>query len=63
MNVPLWFAGFFVVAMFASAVNPKALGATIAFCLGLVALYPDYVTAGLLTVLYIPAVLLASFRD
>lgn len=59
----LWWSAYFVVAMFAAALNAKALGATIAFCLGLVVVYPDADKAALLILFYIPAVVVANFRD
>lgn len=58
-----FWAGLFVTSMFVAALNSKALGASIAFCLGLATVYPASGTAMLLVVFYIPAVLLANFRD
>ena len=58
-----WFPAFFVLAMFAGAIQPKALGTVIAFCMGLATLYPSQEAAGLLTLLFVPAYILASFRD
>ena len=59
----LWWAAYFTLAMFTSALNAKALGATIAFCIGLLCLYPEADKAALLILFYIPAVVLANFRD
>jgi len=61
--VSLWFPAYFALAMFLGALQPKALGLVIVFALGLVALYPYEEPAGLLTILLVPAYLLASFRD
>jgi len=58
-----WFPAYFTLAMFAGAINPKALGTVIAFCLGLVTLYPSKDLAGMLTVFFVATYLLASFRD
>jgi hypothetical protein len=57
------FAGYFVVAMYVSALVSKALGACIAFCLGLALVYPDATKATFLLLLFTPAVVLAAFRD
>jgi hypothetical protein len=59
----LWFPAYFVLAMFGSALQARTLGLNICFAVGLLALYPDSETAGLLTIFYLPAYLLASFRD
>jgi hypothetical protein len=59
----LWFPAMFVVAMFTSALNSKSLGASICLGLGLICVYPNVTSASLLTILYIPAVLLSNFRD
>lgn len=58
-----WFPAYFTLAMFCSALNPKALGLCITFALGLVALFPDDAAAGFLTLFFLPAYVLASFRD
>jgi hypothetical protein len=58
-----FFPAFFVLAMFGSALNPKTLGMSICFSIGLLAVMPDTDKAGLLTIFYLPAYLLASFRD
>ena len=63
MDIPLWFAGYFALLMFSAALNARALGASIVAALCLVALYPNYVAAGLVTVLFIPAYVLATFRE
>ena len=59
----LWFPAMLAVVMFTAAINPKALGASIVAAVGIIGLYPDKTAASLLTILYIPAVLLAVFRD
>jgi len=53
----------FVVAMFVAGLNSKALGVTIAYSVGLLTIYPDLSKAALITIMYIPAVLLATFRE
>jgi len=58
-----FFPAYFALAMFAGALQSKALAVCICFCLGLVAVYPNQDLAGLLTVLFLPAYLVASFRD
>ena len=58
-----WFPAYYVAAMFIAAMVPKALGATIAFALGLLCVYPSVEQAGLLVVMYVPSVLIAAFRD
>ena len=58
-----WFPAYFVLAMFCAALQARALGLCVVFSVGLLALYPDNATAGLLTVFFLPAYLLASFRD
>lgn len=60
---PTVFPVLFAVGMFVAALNAKALGVTIAFCLGLLAVYPDCSNVGIIVGLYIPAVVLASFRE
>ena len=59
----LWYPAYFALAMFCAALNPKALGACIVFALGLVCVHPAEDPALLLSVLFLPAFLLASFRD
>ena len=59
----LWFPAYFALAMFTGAMQPKALALSICFAIGLSALYPDTDSAGMLTILYLPAFVLASFRD
>lgn len=63
MDIPLWFAGYFTLFMYGAALSSKALGASIVAGLCLVALYPNYEAAGLVTILWFPAYLLANFRD
>ncbi len=57
------FPGYFVVAMYVSAMISKALGTCIAFCLGLALVYPDATKATFLFLLFTPACVLAAFRD
>ena len=57
------FTGGIVTAMFVGAMNSKALAPTIALALGLVMVYPDENKAWLLIGFYIPAVIMANFRD
>jgi hypothetical protein len=59
----MWFPAYFALAMFSAALNSKALGVSLCFALSLVALYPDSDKAGLTAILFLPAYLLASFRD
>lgn len=63
MNSQIWFAVYFAVGMMVGSLNARALGLLIPYATGLACLYPDWETAGILTALLIPAVLLASFRD
>jgi hypothetical protein len=58
-----WFAGWFTLAMFGAALQPKALGLSIVFAVGLAALYPNSDQAGLLTVFYLAAYILAGVRE
>lgn len=60
---PLWFPAYFALIMFTAALQPKALGLSIVTAIGLMALYPDADRATMLTLLYVPAYLLAGFRD
>ena len=58
--------GYFVVAMFLSALIAKALGASIVFAVSLLWLNTFEGTLGLATgafILYVAAVVLAAFRD
>jgi len=57
------YAAYFAAAMFGAAMNAKALGVSVCMCVGLAAVYPDADKAGFLFILYIPAYLLATFRD
>lgn len=61
-SIYFW-AGLFAVGMYVGALNSKALGATIAYSIGLLAVYPSTEKGLVLMFLYIPAVLLAAFRD
>lgn len=56
-------AGYFIVIMFVSALNAKALGASIVAALGILAVYPDEETSTVIFLLYAVAVVLAAFRD
>lgn len=58
-----YFQAFFVLAMFAAALQPKALGMCIVFAIGLLAVYPIGENAAMLTLLFLPAYVLASFRS
>jgi hypothetical protein len=58
-----FFPAYFTLAMFAAALQPKALGMCICFAIGLLALYPQTDQAAMLTLLFLPAYLLASFRS
>lgn len=58
-----YFPAYFVLAMFVGASQPKTLGLTISFVVGLLCLYPNTSSAALLVVFYIPFVLYANFRD
>jgi hypothetical protein len=58
-----FFAGYFVVAMYAGALVAKALGAVVVFALALTMVYPDANKATFLFLLFVPAVVLAAFRD
>ncbi|MEO5355288.1 MAG: hypothetical protein H7835_19035 [Magnetococcus sp. XQGC-1] len=57
------FTAYCAVSMFAGALVSKALAVVVAFNLGLIMVYPDEEKATLLAVLFVPAVLLAAFRD
>jgi len=61
--VSYWFPVHFALAMFGAALQSKALGVCIVFGLGLIAVYPSEDAAGLLAILFLPAYLVASFRD
>jgi len=58
-----YFPAYFVLAMFGAALQPKAMGLSVVFALGLVCVYPDKDLAALLAIVYLPSFLLASFRD
>jgi hypothetical protein len=59
-----YFEAYTVLALFVSAINSKALGASIVFMLGLLMVYPDVDKASFFTGLYITAVVAANFiRD
>lgn len=53
----------FAAIMFGAAVQPKALGASIVCGIGLLAAGVDETKAAFLFLLYVPAFLLAAFRD
>jgi hypothetical protein len=57
------FTAYYVGAMGAASVVPKALGASICFCVGLSVVYPDTSLAAFLLMFYVPFVLLSAFRD
>jgi len=57
------FPALFGVAIFVAALVPKANFASVAFCLGLLAVLPSEDQAIMLLSLYIPALVLAAFRD
>jgi hypothetical protein len=59
----LLYAAYFAVGMFVAGLNAKALGVSILYGLGMVAIYPNGEAGAMLFVLYIPAVILASFRE
>jgi hypothetical protein len=59
----MWFQAYFVLAMFAAALQPKALGLCIVFAIGLFAFYPVQDQAIFLTLFFVPAYLISSFRD
>jgi len=61
--VEYFYPALFVLAMFGAALQSKALGVSICFALGLVGVYPSVEGATMLFILYLPAYLLASFRD
>jgi len=63
VEASVWFAGWFAVGMFVGALNSKALSVVVAYSIGLLAVYPDHEKASILCALFIPAVLLAAFRD
>lgn len=52
-----------VLAMFTSALNAKTLGVNIAFCMGLATFYPFEEPVAFMLILYVPAILVASFRE
>lgn len=54
---------YFAVVMFMAALNSKALGAAILCGLGLVAAGVDETKATFVFLLFIPAYVLAAFRD
>lgn len=58
-----WFPAHFVLAMFVAGLNSKTLGINIVYALALLTFYPDNTALAMLDIFYIPAVLLASFRD
>jgi len=49
--------------MIGASLQPKALGLSVVFAIGLGVLYPDVTNATFLTIFYIPLYLLSSFRD
>ena len=54
---------YFAVVMFGAALNAKALGASILCGLGLLAAGVDETKATFMFLLWVPAYLLAAFRD
>jgi hypothetical protein len=56
---PAWL----VVAMITSAINAKTLGLNVVFALAMMMFGSSTDAVSLLTLFYVPAVLLASFRD
>lgn len=58
-----YWPALFVVAMLVGSLNSKGLSLNIAFCIGLMCLYPSVESANFLTLFYLPAVLLSNFRD
>lgn len=59
----MFFEAYFVLAMFAAAFQPKALGMCIVFSVGLLAVYPLEEPATFLTLFFVPVYIIASFRD
>lgn len=55
--------GYFVVVMYGAALNAKGLGASILAGLGLLAAGVDQTKATFIFLLWVPAFLLAAFRD
>lgn len=59
----LQIAAWFILGMFLAALNAKALGVSVVYAIALMALYPDCDGMQMVVLLYIPAYLLAAFRD
>jgi hypothetical protein len=57
----LW-AGFFFIGMLMCAYNPKALGTTILYGLGLTVIYPEVEGATVLVFLYLISIVVIAFR-
>lgn len=57
------FPAFYVLAMFTAAIQPKALGLCIVFTVAMSAVYPNVEQASLLTLMFVPALVIASFRE
>jgi len=58
-----FFSGIIIVAMFVGAMNAKALAPSIVLAIGVTFVYPDEAQAAVLIGFYIPAVIMANFRD
>jgi len=54
---------YFVVIMYVAAMNSKALGVSIVAAVAMMAGVPDTTICTFLFLLYVPAFVLASFRD
>lgn len=59
----LWFAAMYIMVMYIAAGNSKALGVSIVTAIGISSSYPDAEKAAFIVLMYVPAVLYASFRD
>lgn len=57
----LYFAGYFVLALFLGALVPKARTVAVILALALSALFPDQAQASFVMLFAIPAVVIAGF--
>jgi hypothetical protein len=57
------YPAYFVLVLFGAAVNSKFLGVSIVAALSLVAFYPNWSMGGFVVLFYLPALLVAGFRN
>jgi len=58
-----WFVAHFVMLMLVSGYNSKTLGVCVVYALALNNFYPDSGSLVMMDLFFLPAVVIASFRD